>query len=277
MAMEVVFWGVRGSMACCSSQHRRYGGHTSCVSVKCDDRLIILDAGTGLYDLGLWIREEKIKRADLLLTHFHFDHIIGLPFFPSVWDPDFHLTIHAVYQDDTPERLRLENFLRRYLFAAPFFPVSLDITQAHIKLKDHAMRVPFSLAPDIHVKSQTLNHPGGATGYRINYQGKSISYITDTEHVADLTDPHVLELMQQADLVIYDATYTEAEFPDKIGWGHSTWQEGVRLAKIADVKKLVLSHHDPGHTDAVLDVIEQQAQAVWSRCLVARQGMKMTL
>ncbi|GAO99007.1 ribonuclease Z [Caedimonas varicaedens] len=275
MAIEVTFWGVRGSTACSSLQHVKYGGHTSCVSVQCDDALIIFDAGTGLYDLGVWIEKQKIRKADLLLTHFHFDHIIGFPFFSSIWDQDFALTVHYACKTSHPGQLG--DFLRHHLFSPPFFPVSFDITEARIKLKDYLVGTSFSLNPHIRVTSAALNHPGEATGYRLEYQEKVISYVTDTEHVPGHTDSQVLALMQQADLVIYDTTYTEKEFAHKTGWGHSTWQEGVRLARLADAKKLALFHHDPGHTDAVLEMIEREARAEWADCFAARQGMSIRL
>ena len=129
----------------------------------------------------------------------------------------------------------------------------------------------------IFVRTAVLNHPNGATGYRIEYKGKAMCYVTDTEHAPGQPDQNVLGLIEGADLVIYDSTYTDAEFVTKVGWGHSTWQEGVRLCQAANVKMLAIFHHEPDHEDDFLDQLEVEARALWPGAVLARENMVIPL
>ncbi len=274
--MNLTFWGTRGSIACASPFYIKYGGHTSCVSLYNQGKLIIFDAGSGLYDLGVWIQQSgvKIDQVDLLLTHFHYDHAMGLPFFAPLWDPSFHLTVH--YAGATPEKGKLKEFISKILFSPPSFPIPFQKVPAQIDFKEYPLESSFTVNSDIKIMPCALNHPGNATGYRLEGFNKVISYITDTEHVVGTPDEKVLKLMHQADLAIYDATYTDEEFKDKEGWGHSTWQEGIRLAKQAQVKQLAFFHHAPDHTDDILTALEQKAQKLWPSCFMAKQGTSLT-
>lgn len=276
MSVSVEFWGVRGSIPVSSSPYHLFGGHTSCVSVTHKEELFIFDAGSGLRDLGEKIKLLGIKQATLILSHFHFDHIIGLPFFAPIWDHDFHLTLLSAHCYD---KGGLKGFLENYIFKEPFFPVNLNQVQAHITYIDCLPTERLTLSQDYCLDIDPLNHPGGGYGYRLHCAGKiSISYISDTEHIQGQDDLNVLKLMQDTDLVIYDAMYTEEEFShNKKGWGHSTWTEGLRLAQKAGAKKLALFHHDPSHTDDILVDIEKKAQKIWPNCFMARQGMKILL
>ena len=127
------------------------------------------------------------------------------------------------------------------------------------------------------VKTAPLRHPNGATGYRIETGGSSLCYVTDTEHVPGAPDENVLGLIEGADLVVYDSTYTEEEFPGKVGWGHSTWQEGVRLCRTAGARRLAIFHHDPAHDDVFMADVERAAAQEWDGALVAREGLTLTL
>jgi len=135
----------------------------------------------------------------------------------------------------------------------------------------------FELEGGVRVRTAPLNHPNGATGYRIEHAGKALCYVTDTEHIVGQPDQNVLGLIEGADLVVYDATYTDQEFESKIGWGHSTWQEAVRLCTAADVKQLAIFHHDPDHEDDFMQGIEQEAREMWSGAIVAREGMRIDI
>lgn len=275
MSVSVEFWGVRGSIPVSSSLYNLFGGNTSCVSVTHKEQIFIFDAGSGLRDLGEKIKLLGIKQATLILSHFHFDHIIGLPFFAPLWDHDFHLTLLSAH---CYEKGGIKSFLENYVFKEPFFPVNLNQIQARITYIDCLPSEKLNLSQDFNLDIFPLNHPGGGYGYRLSCPEEiSISYISDTEHIQGEDDQNVLKLMHNADLVIYDAMYTEEEFIHKKGWGHSTWNEGLRLAQKAGAKKLALFHHDPNHTDRMLLDIEEKAQKIWPNCFMARQGMEILL
>lgn len=265
----VRFWGVRGSIACPTPRHVGFGGNTSCIEITAGDQKIILDAGTGLRELGLELLEDGVKKSTLLLTHTHWDHIIGFPFFGPAYRSDFELLVRAGHLGDQGGvRAALKGHMTQ-----PMFPVPLEALQASIEFVDFRAGEPFDLSPSVHVETAPLNHPNGATGYRIEHGGKSVCYVTDTEHVPGSPDPNVLELIAGADLCIYDSTYTDVEFPRHVGWGHSTWQEGVRLCQQAGVKRLAIFHHDPSHDDAFMTEVEREAAATWAGAMVAREGM----
>lgn len=276
MALEIRFWGVRGSTPCCGDDYERFGGHTSCVSVQVDDTLVIFDAGTGIFDLGNWVQKKEIKRASLLLSHVHLDHIVGFPFFKPLSDFEFNLDVIS----GTLEKQKgIETYLEEHLFDTPLFPVRMEQLKAQITYWDVGPKENFTLNKTVKVTTIPLNHPGGAMGYRLDAQGKSVCYVTDTEHTSDQRDPNILEAIQGSDLLIYDTTFTDEEYKTGgyIGWGHSTWEEGIRLCKQANVKNLALFHHSPTHTDPILREIEQEAYNAWPGTLVTYQGMKLCL
>jgi len=263
----VRFWGVRGSIATAGPETVRYGGNTSCVEMRCGDRLLVFDSGTGARQLGQSLMSEQWD-FDHFFSHTHFDHIAGLPFFSPAYRPDNRIRIRAGHLT-APDTM--ENALRLAM-SAPMFPVPFDIFQAEISFEDFTAGDTLDLGDGITVRTAPLNHPNEATGYRVEYGNRSICYLTDTEHVPDSPDANLLTLMDGADIAIYDTTYTDEEFPNYIGWGHSTWQEGLRLAEVAGVKTFVLFHHDPNRTDDALDNIAKEAKSVFSGAVVAREG-----
>lgn len=266
---SVCFWGVRGSIACPGDQHRKYGGNTSCLEVRCGDHLLIFDAGTGLRALGQKLVSEGTTSGDLFLTHTHLDHIVGLPFFAPLFDPKARFRLWAGHlQPD----LTLLDALSKFM-AAPLFPVPPQVFAGNISFHDFAAGETLEPQPGLRLRTAALNHPNGATGYRVEYNGRAICYVTDTEHVEGALDQDVLDLIHGADIVIYDASYTDAEFPRYKTWGHSTWQEGVRLCDQADVELLVLFHHDPKHDDRFMDQIAAEAEQARPGTVVAREGM----
>jgi phosphoribosyl 1,2-cyclic phosphodiesterase len=274
MNTSVEFWGVRGSIPVSSLLYNHFGGHTSCVSVTHKENIFIFDAGSGLRDLGKKLNESGITQATLILSHLHFDHIIGLPFFDPIWNPNFQLTFLSAH---CYKKGGLKKFLESYIFKDPLFPVSLDQVPAQLKYIDCSPTESLELYPGCRLDIAPLNHPGGGYGYRLNCSEASVAYISDTEHVPGYDDPNVLKLMQKTDLVIYDAMYTEEEFSQKQGWGHSTWVEGLRLVQKAEARRLAFYHHDPDHTDDILLKLEKEAQKQWPHCFMARQGMKIFL
>jgi phosphoribosyl 1,2-cyclic phosphodiesterase len=273
MAFKVKFWGVRGSIACPGPHHLSYGGNTSCVEVAMGGRRVIFDAGTGIRNLGKWFLKRDVRHAWILMSHTHWDHINGFPFFTPAFMDNFGFDIMAGHLDTG---LKIETVMSGQM-THPFFPVPIDTMKARIGYSDFKAGDQFNLAPDIRVRTAPLNHPDGATGYRIDYQDKSICYVTDTEHEPGKPNQNILGLIEGADLVIYDCTYSDAEFDGKRGWGHSTWQEGVRLAQAANVKRLAIFHHDPDHEDPFMERIEAQAFGMWSGAIVARDNMRVNI
>jgi phosphoribosyl 1,2-cyclic phosphodiesterase len=235
--------------------------------------MIILDAGTGLRELGNKLLKDGVKRADLLLTHTHWDHINGFPFFSPAFSQDFELEIRGGHLKGRGGiRAALEGQMTQ-----PMFPVPLEQLHADMVFHDFEAGESFQLGDDILVKTAPLNHPNGATGYRIEHAGKAMCYVTDTEHIPGTLDQNILDLIAGADIVIYDSTYTDDEFPSHVGWGHSTWQEGVRLCRQAGAKRLAIFHHDPDHEDDFMAKVEEEAKATWDGAIVAREGMTIVL
>lgn len=276
--MQIEFWGVRGSIASPGPETAKVGGNTSCVAIRCGSSEIILDAGTGLRGLGdsrLAALRGAPFEATVLLSHFHWDHIQGLPFFVPAYLPSSKLTIMGA----TNGVMSLGETLVHQM-QAPVFPVRLDELRAELTLKDVRPGLPFSVG-EATVRAAKLNHPGGVHAYRIEHGGRSVVFATDTEHY-ECPDPALVSLAEGADVLIYDAQYTPEEYrgevgPSKVGWGHSTFANGVELARRAGVGELVLFHHDPRRSDHAVVEIEDCARAMFSRSVAAREGMTITL
>jgi len=266
------FWGVRGSIPCPGAEYAKYGGNTSCLEVRCGPHLLIFDAGTGMRPLGRELDKQGRVEADVFFTHSHFDHITGLPFFSPAFKPENRFRFWAGHL--LPE-FRLYDVLCE-LMMAPLFPVPLDVLKADISYVDFKPRETLEPGPGIKIRTAPLNHPNGAIGYRIEYAGRAMCYVTDTEHVPGKLDANILGLIEGADFLVYDSTYTEAELPRFAGWGHSTWEEGVRLCDAARVKTFVIFHHDPAHDDAFMDRVAKSAEKARPGTLVAREGMVLT-
>ncbi len=268
----VRFWGVRGSIACPGESHQGYGGNTSCLEVRCGEHLLVFDAGTGLRPLGEHLGGRRALSGDLFLTHTHLDHVVGLPFFGPLHNPDTRFRIWAGHL--LPE-MTLHDALN-LLMTAPLFPVPPEIFAGNITFHDFKAGETLEPQPGLRLRTTMLNHPNHAVGYRIEFDGRSICYITDTEHIVDRPDQNILDLIADADIMIYDSTFTDEEFPQFQTWGHSTWQEGVRLAERAGVERLVIFHHDPSHDDAFMDQVAREAEAARPGTLVAREGMVLS-
>ncbi|WP_414752169.1 MBL fold metallo-hydrolase [Anabaena sp. CCY 9910] len=268
----VQFWGVRGSIPCPGPHTVRYGGNTPCVEMQVAGKRLIFDGGTGLHVLGQSLLRQMPIEAYLFFTHSHWDHMQGFPFFVPgfVKGNNFHI-YGAIAPDGSTVEQRLNDQMLH-----PNFPVPLQIMQANLHFHDVQPGLPIHIN-DITVETAALNHPGEAVGYRVNWRGGAAVYITDTEHFPDKLDENVLKLAKNADILIYDSTYTDEEYHSakspRIGWGHSTWQEAVKIAKAANVKTLVIFHHDPAHDDDFLDQIGAQAFAQFSGAIMAREGM----
>jgi phosphoribosyl 1,2-cyclic phosphodiesterase len=264
--LTVRFLGVRGSIA---TPGVSAGGNTACLEVCAGDTRIILDAGTGLRVLGDERMRGGVKQSTILLSHLHWDHVCGLPFFTPVYVPG-----HRVEILSGPNGVMPLSTAIRSLFRAPFFPVEFDQLGGHVTARDLGENDRFTIG-DITVTMAKLNHPDPVYGYRLEHGGQSIVYATDTEHF-DEVDPTLVKLCDGADILIYDSQYTPEEYPSKKGWGHSTWAAGAELARAADVSQLVLFHHDPNRTDAQLLAIENAARAELPGAVAAREGVVLS-
>jgi phosphoribosyl 1,2-cyclic phosphodiesterase len=272
----VRFWGVRGSIACPGAPTVRYGGNTSCIEMMVGDHRLIFDGGTGLRELGVSLLRHMPLEANLFFTHSHWDHIQGFPFFVPAFVKGNRFNIYGAI---APNGSTIEQRLNDQMLH-PNFPVPLQIMGADPKFHDIEIGETVKIG-DVVVENALLNHPGESVGYRVSCQGKVAAYITDTEHFPDRLDENVLMLARDADVMIYDATYTDNEYNDpkssKVGWGHSTWQEGVKIAQAANVKTLVIFHHDPAHDDDFMDQVAADTKAVFPHSVVAREGMALDL
>ncbi len=280
--MYVEFFGVRGSVASAGETTRRYGGNTSCVLVEADDRVLVLDAGTGIRPLGDRLLQERGPgqvRVDLLLSHLHWDHIQGFPFFAPAYVPGDAITVHHVRvpgsaPGDSSARSVFETQMR-----APTFPVGLDMMRAELAFAEHDGHEVLQLGP-VTVRWAAVDHPNGCVAYRVEHQGRAMVYATDLEH-GEAPSPSLVELARGANLLVYDAMYTPEEYrgevgPPRHGWGHSTYEEGARLAEAAGVERLCLFHHDPSHDDVFMDGLAARARDRFADTLVAREGLRLS-
>lgn len=273
--MRITFWGVRGSIASPGPDTAGVGGNTSCVEVVCDKTRLILDAGTGARRLGDKLLAEGPVDATVLLSHMHWDHIQGLPFFVPAYLPSTKLQIVGSGGGVASLREVLETQM-----TAPVFPVRLDELGSQLSLREVKNGETFHVG-DVRVRAAKLNHPGGVLAYRIDFDGRSVVYATDTEHYA-CVDPTLRALAEGADVLIYDSQYTPEEYRgdggrSKVGWGHSTFVAGAELARAAGVGQYVLFHHDPTRTDAGVVELERKARDLFPSSVAAREGMSIGL
>ena len=278
--VAIRFWGVRGSIASPGAHTAAVGGNTSCVEITtATGGTIILDAGTGIRALGDELVRRKVGHAHLLLSHLHWDHIQGLPFFVPAWLPSSQLEIVGARSTGTPE-LGPEASLSLQM-QPPHFPVKLADMRSHLSFREVDSGDTLTIAGAT-VRATRLNHPGGVMGYRIESGGRAIVYATDTEHRAGELDADLVSLARGADVLVYDAMYTEDEYAgreggSKVGWGHSTWEAGCAVADAAGVDRLVLFHHDPARTDEQVEAIERAAAGQRPGTVAAREGLEFTL
>ncbi len=273
-SMRVRFWGVRGSIPCPGSSTIRYGGNTPCIEVRCGDRVLIFDAGTGLRPLGIeLLKDKRIRNVDIFITHCHLDHVSALPFFAPFFREDYRVRVWAgnLLPADS-----IEQVMRR-LMSSPWFPVPLEIFKAAIEFHDFKSGDVLRPYDDVLLRTAPLDHPDGTNGYRLEYGGKAFALLSDTEGFPGKRDTEMVSLARRADLAVYDATFTEEELVTRGDWGHSTWTRGVRMANEADVKHLCLFHHDPSHDDDFMDTLAAEANDARAGTIAAREGQIIDL
>lgn len=273
---RIKFFGVRGSISVFGEEYLEFGGNTTCVLLEGPNRSVILDAGTGIRELGKEMAKDPHLGIDreciLAFSHFHWDHIQGLPFFLPAYDARRSITVSAIGRERYGMNLRsiFETQMQEEYFPVPLTGMGakfeflqtpedqLNVQQAFVRVVKH-------------------NHPGGAYSYRFqDSEGKVLVYCTDIEH-GERIDPRIVELARDADLLIHDGQYTPEELAGHRGWGHSSWVQAVEVAEQAKVKRLVVTHHDPDHDDAFLRDIEKQCQARFANAVLAREQMEIVL
>ncbi|GAK71267.1 hypothetical protein RRU01S_16_00290 [Agrobacterium rubi TR3 = NBRC 13261] len=234
---------------------------------------MLFDAGSGLLPAGQALKAEGIGDVNMFFSHCHYDHIIGFPYFKPFFNRENDVRIwsgHLAGQKTTHEIIA-------EFMSPPWFPVPLDVCCAQIVTKDFKAGDVLDVHPDLNITTDMLNHPGNAIGYRIDWQGRSLAIITDTEHETGKLDKSVLKLIDNVDLFLYDASFTEAEMNTYRGYGHSSWQQAVLLAKHANAKSVGLIHHAPFRTDDELEAIEADAQKEFAGVFAAWDGQTIEL
>lgn len=287
--MMIRFWGVRGSIAAPGADTAKVGGNTSCVEIHCagsggEETRIALDAGTGLRGFGESLLAEAARRAtpgsppqvklNLLFSHYHWDHIQGLPLFTPLYIPSTELNVYGPNFGGG-----VEGVLRAQM-QAPVFPVEYSELASRVRTRDLASGQSLEIGC-AKVTTAKLNHPGGVFGYRVEHGGRSVVYATDTEHYS-CPDPALVKLARNADVLIYDAMYLPEEYRgetslSKVGWGHSTYEAAAEMALKAGVRRLVLFHHDPARDDWAVVELESRARKLFPNCIAAREGQVLDL
>jgi phosphoribosyl 1,2-cyclic phosphodiesterase len=273
--MRVRFWGVRGSTPTPQMENMGFGGNTSCIEVRSDaDAILIFDGGTGIRLLGKELEREfgeKPIRAHIFFSHFHLDHIQGIPFFRPLYDSKNHFTFYFAGRRDA----NLVMDALAGMMANPYFPVNMSKLPCAREYVD-LVEGTFTVA-DTKILVLPLNHPQGCVGYRIMQNNKVITYCTDVEHGMDWSDKNLKTLAGNADLFIVDSQYTPEELAEHEGWGHSSWKQSINTATQAGVKNVVLYHHDPYHEDSVVEEILCNARKLYPNVVAAREGLEVTL
>ena len=274
--MHIRFWGTRGSIPTPGPATVRYGGNTACVEVRdASGALLVLDAGTGLRELGIALMGHDGARPfeiNLLISHLHWDHIQGIPFFRPAYDPNTTFRIKG------PKQSRSMKELLGLGMDDPFFPVDIDDIPAKIEIGELQDGSDERVGP-YRVRSASIFHPAPALAYRIEADGKSLVYATDTEDPFSGKPNPVVKLAAGADTLIHDAQFLRSDF--KPTWGHSTIDAAIDVAANAKVKRLVLYHHDPDRSDDALDHIGRDASRAGRERLpglevvVAREGLEL--
>lgn len=274
--LRIRFWGVRGTIPAPGPETVRYGGNTACIDIlTSDQQIIIIDAGSGIRRLGKKLQEEHPHRivGSILISHTHWDHIQGFPFFAPVFGRSNRFVLVGQKRVDK----RLEEILAGQ-FIEPYLPFSYKTLPADLLVKEVVDGEILVIGDKTTVQVRELNHPGGCLGFRIESGGTVFTYCSDTSHREGTLEESVLELAQGADLLIHDSHFASEEENRRFAdWGHSSWLEAVQVAIEANVKALGLFHYAPDLSDRELDEVRSRARAIFPRTILAREGMVIQL
>jgi len=270
--MVLRIWGARGSTPTPGRDTTRYGGETTAMEVLFDGKPVLIDCGSGARALGKALSGEGVSDIDILFSHFHLDHICGLPFFPPAYNPKGKIRVWAGHlaPDEDPQAVLCR------IMSPPIFPVAFDHLAA-CECRRFQPPERIALKGGISVETIALNHPNGSVGFRFTSGDKTLVTVTDHEHGDPAYDRAIEDFVRGADVMIYDGMFDDSEYAAHVGWGHSTWQEGLKLADRAGVRVPVIFHHHPDRTDDDLDRYAEEAARRHPGALFARQGMDIPL
>ena len=272
----VKFWGVRGRIPRPGAAFSRVGGHTACVEVGCGPEVLVFDCGSGARALGAHLQKKRPVECRMFFSHFHLDHALGAPFFEPFRHKENTIDIFGA-----PEGKEAVEALLRSTVIGRNPKTSFEDLEARIVYRSLREGVTVSCGEAVVTHAQ-LNHPGGVSAYRVDFGGHSVVYATDTEHFS-CTDGKLVTLAEQADVLIYDAMYTPEEYSGRVGGrpvtglGHSTYEEGARVAREAGARHLVLFHHHPDRTDGQVEEMEKQCREIFAETTAAREKMTLEL
>lgn len=273
VGITITAWGTRGSTPVSGPEFSRYGGNTTCIEVRCGKAVLIFDAGTGIIPAGRSLFAEGITDIKLFFTHSHYDHLQGLPFFAPLHKPQFSVSICSGHTEGV---LSTEDIIKGVM-RPPCFPVGPDVFKAKISYGDFMPGDVMEPVPGVVIRTGRLRHPGGAVGFRIEYAGRIACIITDTEHVPGEIDGNVVDLIAGADLFLYDGAYCDEDMRKYHGFGHSSWQQALRLAEVSGAASVGIIHHSFMHTDDELDRIEVMARREFANAHLVKDGQVFEL
>lgn len=275
MKIELRFWGVRGSLPSPGVDTLVVGGNTTCVTLRCANHLLVFDAGTGIRRLGEYLERSGLPglHGSIFFSHYHWDHIQGLPFFM----PSRRVDNRFILFGESKAGFDLREILSQQM-QDPYFPVGLGSQEALVTFVATGPGERIVPTPGITVRTERLRHPNGAIGYRAEVGPVSVCVVTDHEHPADGLDERVVEFARGATVLIHEGQYTpEEKSGPKAGWGHSSWREAALTAAAAGVGRLFISHHDPARTDAEVFDIQSSARDVFAATDVATESTILDL
>ncbi|MBO5329001.1 MAG: MBL fold metallo-hydrolase [Anaerotignum sp.] len=265
---KLIVLGCRGSMPVCEKDFLKYGGATSSFLLQAEGETILLDAGTGILKSTALLADKEI--CHLLLGHMHMDHIIGIAFWRPLFTKGKQVHIYSEKRDGMTTKEQIANFLK-----APYWPVGIELFQGVADYHDINVGETFHIG-DVMIKTMRSNHPNEGTLYRVEWDGKSVVYAIDFEHSTEASSA-LAAFARNADVLIYDSTYAPETYPQKKGWGHSTWVEGLKLKEAAGVKTLLLAHHEIDNNDEMLDALQAELTALDKDVYLAKEGMEIAL
>lgn len=269
--IKIKFWGVRGSFPIPRSDDD-FGGNTSCIEVRTNkNEVVIFDMGTGLRALGHSIikNEPDVTDINIILSHFHYDHVLGFLMFAPLFSDKYNINIYAPAENDNEVKSKFQLFLK-----STFWPVNMEMLTSRINFIHYSTGI-FNISDNVKITNSPHGHPGGANSIRADIDRFSVTYVTDCEHPGNQLNQNVVDIAKNTDILIHDAQYTPKQIHNHKGWGHSSWEHSVAVAKAANVKKLALFHHNPDHGNAILESIEKDAKNVFNNTFSAREGMEL--